>query len=80
MCTPFYSQQNVGEALDLVHGPSDANDTASKLAYLQTTGSLIIHEFMHTAYIANSPPDPWSEYCLVTPEEVGYLRRDSRRC
>ena len=66
MCEPFYGQQNLAQAHDLVNGPTDANKTAGELAYLQTTGSLIIHEMMHTAYIANSPPDPWSEYKACT--------------
>ncbi|KAL6714791.1 hypothetical protein ACLMJK_007051 [Lecanora helva] len=61
MCKPFYTQQNIGNVHDNVDNPRDGKETAGKLAYLQTTGSLIIHEMMHTAYVANSPPDPWIE-------------------
>lgn len=66
MCNPFWNTQTLEEARKLVHGPTDAKENAARLEILQTTGALIIHEMMHTATIANSPPEEDSKCSLTS--------------
>lgn len=59
MCPPFYTVNDISGAEAVVV----QNFTrAADLRYLQTTGSMILHEMMHTAYISNSPPNPLSKF------------------